>query len=250
MKSKKINHKVKELTIELNVTIIIESIKRRVDLEIRSNLCKSIMASVNLDTYKRGEKWKAYVDQLNSFILLKDIPREKRKDFLITQLSTPVYEILCNICFPDSPQNPKYTFDDLLKILDDYLNQSEKYVAHFEYNKDNQSVQQTIKEYKFTEQLTQGIKTEAMCFKVYRGSDSLKDFVNFATEVDCDHGTTIKSQSSEVSGNKSGVFAVSGFRRTNNQHGDMNQTANIADFKTKDISVSKEDYCCCCGNCL
>ncbi|KAL7294124.1 hypothetical protein TKK_0012155 [Trichogramma kaykai] len=205
------------------------------------------MAAVNLDTFKKGEKWRAYVDQLNSFIQLKDIPADKQKDFLITQLSTPVYEILCGLCKPDSPQHPKFGFDDLIKKLDDFLTPPDKYVAHFEYNREKQGIQETIKEYKFTEQLSEGIKTEAMCFKVYRSADSIKDFVNFTAEVDWDHNESTKHITTSDSQSNAEVFTVSEFRcLQQQQHQQHHRTDKSMRATMLDDGKLVGDTCCCC----
>ena len=209
------------------------------------------MSSTGLDQFRQGDNWKAYTEQLNSFITLKDIPKEKQKLLLITQLSTPIYEILCSLCAPASPQDSKFSYNDLVKKLEDHLHSQGKYAARLEYKRECQGEEEIIKKYKFEEQLTKGVKSEAMCFKVFRGAGSVKDLIKIATEVEWAEKQSLekRSHSDGTTNKKTGLF-VSQIRRTQ-------QTSRKKIFerqmrhktqaeKHEDTGLSTK-LCYCCG---
>lgn len=208
-------------------------------------------AGIGLDTFKKGGNWKAYVEQLNSFITLKDIPEEKRKALLITQLSVPVYEILCSICAPDSPQDSKFSFEDLVKKLEENLYPQE-YTARFELKQQKHGHQDVVKEYRFKEQLTEGVRSEALCFKVLKSTEgSFNDLIKIATKVKWAETETYEKvihSNGNVKNQKSGLFALSQFRRTQQGRKKIYKQSRQRDHsqKQENAEVSTK-LCYCCG---
>lgn len=210
------------------------------------------MSRISLENFKKGENWKAYAQQLNSYIAFHDIPEEKRKPLLITQLSTPVYEILCNLCAPNLPQDTSFSFLDLVKKLEDYFDSKEKYSALLEYEREKQGHEKTVKEYRFKEQLTDGVKSEAMCLKVYKAQGSVKELIKIATEVEWEQTETYQNRSHATLNNqKSGLFAVSSHYRRSKQgvrkkiiSKQGSQKNYLENQKQSELSTQ---FCYCCG---
>lgn len=208
------------------------------------------MSKISLENFKKGENWKAYAQQLNSFIAFNEVPEEKQKSLLITQLSTPVYEILCNLCAPDLPQDPQFSFVDLVEKLEDYFQSKDKYVAHLEYERNKQGLEKTVKKYKFEEHITDGVKSEAMCLKVFRAEGSVKDLIKIATEVEWEKTTETYQKRSSLNNDKTGMFAVSSHYRRSQQGirkkivGKQGQKNYLENPKQSELSTK---FCYCCG---
>ena len=238
--------------IELKVVLSIGPVKNNKKLIPLIKINNMTAPSFGLDSFKKGDNWKVYIEQLNSLISLNDIPREKQKAFLITQLSIPVYEILCNLCLPNSPQDSKYSYDDLVKKLSDHFASQEKYIARFEYHREKQGPEEIVKEYKFKEQHTEGVKSEAMCLKVFKGAGHLKDLIKIATEVEWGESQTFEKRShcTRTTNQKTGLFTVSQIRRT---HQSARKRFVDRHVRQKSQSQNQENnrvstkFCYCCG---
>jgi hypothetical protein len=105
-----------------------------------------IMSAITgLEVFK-GINWKAYQQQFECFVLINDIPKEKKVPLLITKLSTEVYELLTTLCVPTLPVNE--TYENICQKLDKYYHPIKNKALHqAEFRKRCQKPNESIEEY-------------------------------------------------------------------------------------------------------
>lgn len=104
------------------------------------------MASISTLEIFTGENWNAYIQQFECFVLLNDIPEEKKVPLLITKLSTKVYELLTTLCTPNSPVKVEY--EVICDKLNKYYHPVQNYALHqAEFRKRCQKPNETIEQY-------------------------------------------------------------------------------------------------------
>lgn len=105
-----------------------------------------IMSAITgLEVFK-GLNWKAYQQQFECFVLINDIPKEKKVPLLITKLSTEVYELLTTLCVPTLPVHE--TYENICQKLDKYYHPIKNKALHqAEFRKRCQKPNESIEEY-------------------------------------------------------------------------------------------------------
>lgn len=105
-----------------------------------------IMASITSLEIFAGENWIAYQQQFECFILLNDVPEEKKVPLLITKLSTSVYDLLTTLCTPTAPV--KESYENICEKLKKHYHPVKNYALHqAEFRKRCQKPNETIDQY-------------------------------------------------------------------------------------------------------
>lgn len=106
---------------------------------------KTMTSFTNLEVFSGGN-WNAYEQQLECFILLNDISKEKRVPLLITKLSTNVYDLLITLCTPNSPM--KESYEIICENLRKYYHPVKNSAIHqAEFRRRCQKSNETLDEY-------------------------------------------------------------------------------------------------------
>ncbi|XP_039764231.1 uncharacterized protein LOC120636739 [Pararge aegeria] len=74
-----------------------------------------------------GAKWDCYVRLVEQFILLNAIGRELRVATLVTHVGPATYELMCDLCSPDNPEDKE--FEQLVMLVREHLEPKRSEIA-------------------------------------------------------------------------------------------------------------------------
>lgn len=93
-----------------------------------------------------GEKWDVFVEQLDSFMVVNDIPNEKKVPLLITKLTPEIFEVLQCLCSPTKPN--KLSYEELCsKLKEKYNKPRSTTIERAEFRRRNQLPNEKIQDY-------------------------------------------------------------------------------------------------------
>lgn len=76
---------------------------------------------------EEGKNWTSYVRLVRQFILLNEIKTELRVATLVTHVGARTYQLMCDLCAPDHPEDK--TFDSLVELVTGHLEPKRSEIA-------------------------------------------------------------------------------------------------------------------------
>jgi len=73
----------------------------------------------SISEYSLTEDWTRWFERLMHYFIGNDVPKEKQVSLFITLLGNEGYDLLCNLCTPESPAN--LTLEQLAKMMQNHL---------------------------------------------------------------------------------------------------------------------------------
>ncbi|CAK1597242.1 unnamed protein product [Parnassius mnemosyne] len=214
----------------------------------------STMNSITTLEVFTGENWNAYQQQFECFIVLNDIPEEKKVPLLITKLSTNVYDLLTTLCTPISPVTE--TYNNICEKLRKYYHPLKNYAlyqAEFRSRcqKPNETIDQYIMELKrlskycnfknlneeIKERLLNGTYCDSVKFELLKQADQpLESLINIGKTVETAYKLVFNNEKEQE---KSQMFKIQGKYFNRNHSVIARQNVNPA--------IQQSITCFCCG---
>ncbi|XP_063821311.1 uncharacterized protein LOC135071454 [Ostrinia nubilalis] len=199
-----------------------------------------------------GEKWDVFAEQLDCFMIVNDIPNEKKVPLLITKLAPEVFEILQCLCSPVKPN--KLTYEELCsKLKEKYEKPLSTAVERAEFRRRNQLPNEKIQDYvlhlkrlaikcnfkdtddQIKEKFMDGVTSKVIKYELMKNADNR----SLESCIECARNIEAALMHSDPSPETSEVFY--------NKQKDYQRTKQQTTTKGQKSYRQKNQQCYCCG---